>query len=72
MTAADLVRTFTEQFKNRSNFDIVDEICAENFVHHLPIPGAAVGARWHEGRGTRRDRRDPRHHGLHRDPGHRR
>jgi hypothetical protein len=43
MTAADLVRTFTEQFKNRSNFDIVDEICAENFVHHLPIPGLPSG-----------------------------
>jgi predicted SnoaL-like aldol condensation-catalyzing enzyme len=61
MTAADLVRTFTEQFKNRSNFDIVDEICAENFVHHLPIPGLPSGRRWHEGRRTRRDRRDPRH-----------
>jgi hypothetical protein len=43
MTAADLVRTFTEQFKNRSNFDIVDEICAENIVHHLPIPGLPSG-----------------------------
>ena len=43
MTAADLVRTFTEQFKNRSNFDIVDEVCAENFVHHIPIPGLPSG-----------------------------
>jgi ketosteroid isomerase-like protein len=43
MSAADIVRTFTEQFKNRGNFDIVDEVCAEDFVHHLPIPGLPPG-----------------------------
>jgi predicted SnoaL-like aldol condensation-catalyzing enzyme len=43
MSKGDLVRTFTEQFKNRANFDIVDELCTENFVHHIPIPDLPPG-----------------------------
>ena len=43
MSDAELVRRYTEEFKNHSNFDIVDEICSENFVHHLPIPGLPEG-----------------------------
>jgi len=43
MTNEELVRRFTEEFKNRSNFAIVDEICADGFVHHLPIPGIPPG-----------------------------
>ena len=36
MSNADLVRRFTEEFKNRSNFAIVDELFADEFAHHLP------------------------------------
>lgn len=43
MTNADLVQRFTEEFKNRSNFSVVDEVCTEDFVHHLPIPGIPPG-----------------------------
>ena len=43
MSDADLVRRFTEEFKNRSNFGIVDELMAEDFTHHLPIPGIPPG-----------------------------
>ena len=43
MSNAELVRKYTEEFKNYSNFDIVDEVCSENFVHHLPIPGLPEG-----------------------------
>jgi predicted ester cyclase len=43
MSTADLVRAFTEQFKNRGNFDIVDQLLSEDFVHHLPIPELAPG-----------------------------
>lgn len=43
MSNADLVRRFTEEFKNRSNFAIVDELFADNFVHHLPIPDIPAG-----------------------------
>ena len=43
MTNEDLVRRFTEEFKNRSNFAIVYELFADDFVHHLPIPGIPPG-----------------------------
>ena len=43
MNDAELVRRYTEEFKNHSNFDVVDEVCSENFVHHLPIPGIPEG-----------------------------
>jgi hypothetical protein len=43
MSNADLVRRFTEEFKNRSNFAIVDELFTDDFVHHLPIPQIPPG-----------------------------
>jgi SnoaL-like polyketide cyclase len=43
MSHAELVRRYTEEFKNHGNFDVVDEVCAENFVHHLLIPGLPEG-----------------------------
>lgn len=43
MDNADLVRRFTEEFKNRSNFEIVDGLFADTFAHHLPLPGIAPG-----------------------------
>ena len=43
MSNADLVRRFTEEFKNRGNFDVVDEVMADSFVHHLPIPAIPPG-----------------------------
>ena len=43
MKAEELVRRYTEEFKNQSNFDIVDELCTDNFEHHLPIPGLPPG-----------------------------
>lgn len=41
MSQAELVRRFTEEFKNHSNFDVVDEVFSENFVHHLPTTRAS-------------------------------
>ncbi len=29
MSNAELVRRYTEEFKNHNNFDIVDEVCSE-------------------------------------------
>jgi hypothetical protein len=43
MSNADLVRRFTEEFKNRNNFAIVDELFADNFAHHLPFPDIPPG-----------------------------
>jgi len=43
MSNAELVRKYTEEFKNHNNFDVVDEVFSENFVHHLPIPGIPEG-----------------------------
>jgi ketosteroid isomerase-like protein len=43
MNGTDLVRRFTEEFKNQSNFDIVDDLMSEDFVHHLLIPGIPAG-----------------------------
>jgi predicted SnoaL-like aldol condensation-catalyzing enzyme len=43
MSNTDLVRRFTEEFKNRSNFAVVDELLADGFVHHLPIPSIPPG-----------------------------
>jgi predicted SnoaL-like aldol condensation-catalyzing enzyme len=43
MNNSDLVRQFTEEFKNRSNFAVVDDIMTEGFVHHLPIPTIPPG-----------------------------
>ena len=38
-----IVARFSEEFKNKGNHAIVDELFAPDFVHHLPIPGVAPG-----------------------------
>lgn len=38
MGNADVVRRFEEEFKNRGNLAIVDELMAEDFQHHAPLP----------------------------------
>ena len=38
-----IVRRFSNEFKNKANHGIVDELFAPDFVHHLPIPGVAPG-----------------------------
>lgn len=43
MSNADVVRRFEDEFKNRNNLDIVDELMADGFVHHLPFPGLPHG-----------------------------
>ena len=43
MTNEDTVRRFEEEFKNKANLDIVDELMASDFVHHLPYPGLPEG-----------------------------
>jgi predicted SnoaL-like aldol condensation-catalyzing enzyme len=43
MTNADVVRRFEDEFKNRNNLDIVDELMADGFVHHAPFPGLPEG-----------------------------
>ena len=43
MSNADVVRRFEEEFKDRNNLDIVDELMSEDFVHNLPYPGLPPG-----------------------------
>lgn len=43
MNNADVVRRFEEEFKNQNNLEIVDELMAEDFEHHLPYPGVPPG-----------------------------
>lgn len=43
MTNADVVRRFEDEFKNRANLDVVDELMADNFVHHAPFAGLPDG-----------------------------
>jgi hypothetical protein len=43
MRNTDVVRRFEEEFKNQSNFEIVDELMSQDFVHHLPYPGIPPG-----------------------------
>jgi predicted SnoaL-like aldol condensation-catalyzing enzyme len=43
MSNADVVPRFEEEFKNVNNLEIVDELMAEDFVHHLPYPGVPPG-----------------------------
>jgi ketosteroid isomerase-like protein len=43
MTNSEIVRRFEDEFKNKGNFDIVDELMAPNFVHHLPSPNLPPG-----------------------------
>ncbi len=38
-----VVRHFSEEFKNKGNHAIVDELFTPDFVYHLPIPGLAPG-----------------------------
>ena len=38
-----LVSRFVEEFKNKANHDIVDELLATDFVHHLKDPGLPPG-----------------------------
>jgi hypothetical protein len=39
----EIVRTFEEEFKNKANLAIVDQVMASPFIHHAPIPGIAPG-----------------------------
>ena len=42
----EVVRRFIEEFKNKGNHGIVDELVASDFVHHFPdprIPGGCEG-----------------------------
>ena len=39
----DVVRRFEDEFKNNENHDIVDDLMAEDFVHHAPFPGLPPG-----------------------------
>ena len=43
MSNADVVRRFEDEFKNRANLGIVDELMTDGFVHHAPIPGMPGG-----------------------------
>jgi ketosteroid isomerase-like protein len=43
VTNEEIVRRFEEEFKNQANFDIVDELMAEDFVHHMPFPHLPPG-----------------------------
>ena len=43
MTNKEIVERFEDEFKNRMNIDIVDELMAPDFVHHLPYPGLRHG-----------------------------
>ncbi len=43
MTNREIVERFEDEFKNRMNIDIVDELMAPDFVHHLPYPGLRDG-----------------------------
>ena len=39
----DAVRRFEDEFKNNENHGIVDDLMAEDFVHHAPFPGLPPG-----------------------------
>ena len=43
MTNVDVVVRFEEEFKNKANLDIVNELMSPAFVHHLPYPGLSAG-----------------------------
>ena len=38
-----VVKRFEEEFKNKANLNIVDELFAPDFVHQLPLPGVPPG-----------------------------
>jgi ketosteroid isomerase-like protein len=43
VTNVDVVRRFEDEFKNKANLDVVDELMSPDFVHHLPYPGLGAG-----------------------------
>ena len=43
MSNADVIRRFEDEFKNKENHDIVDDLMAADFVHHAPFPGLPEG-----------------------------
>jgi len=43
MLNIEVVRRFEHEFKNQANHDVVDELMADGFVHHLPYPGLPAG-----------------------------
>jgi hypothetical protein len=43
MTNAEVVLRFEDEFKNKANLDVVDELMTPDFVHHLPYPGLPPG-----------------------------
>jgi predicted ester cyclase len=43
VTNTDVVRRFEQEFKNKANLDIVDELMSPGFVHHLPYDGLRAG-----------------------------
>jgi predicted SnoaL-like aldol condensation-catalyzing enzyme len=43
MTNLEVVQRFENEFKNKANINIVDELFTDDFVHHLPFPGLPAG-----------------------------
>ena len=39
----ELVETFEEEFKNKENLNIVDDLMSSDFVHHIKIPNIEPG-----------------------------
>ena len=39
----EVVMKFEDEFKNKANIAITDELMADNFVHHSPFPGIPAG-----------------------------
>jgi predicted SnoaL-like aldol condensation-catalyzing enzyme len=39
----EIVRMFENEFKNKANVGIVDELMTDGFTHHAPIPGVGLG-----------------------------
>lgn len=39
----EIVETFEEEFKNKENLNIVDDLMSSNFVHHIKIPNIEPG-----------------------------
>lgn len=43
MSNADVVRRFEDEFKNKENHDIVDDLMSPDLVHHAPLPDIPDG-----------------------------
>ena len=43
MKSTEVVTRFENEFKNRNNLSIVDELMTPNFIHHLPWPELPAG-----------------------------